>query len=203
MAQELQLISTTSGAHMLYFGVDEDELCSFAIQIYLEKFGARIVEWFETLGIGFVSFMGADIWVHNSEEVPRNNFYGEQKYSEIGIIINEEPHVVKVLDSLFINTSGNASLGEWEITQLIIPESINYPDGMYSRLPKERFEKREGVLYAEFLRNMRTTSSSISQIEALTGEPLRGEVAYMIMRNTDTEQVKLFKLSINMTESKV
>ena len=123
MAQEVQLQSTSSGVHYILFGLDEDAVASFAIQIYLEKFGARIVEWFETLGIGFVSFLGADIWIHNSDEVERNNFYDEQKYSEIGIIINEEPHLVKILDSLSINTSGNATIGQWEITQIIILHS--------------------------------------------------------------------------------
>jgi len=58
-------------------------------------------------------------------------------------------------------------------------------------------------LYAEFLRNMLSTDSTARAIDALRGEALRGNVAYMILRNTDTEQVKLFKVTVNLTQSNV
>jgi hypothetical protein len=73
---------------------------------------------------------------------------------------------------------------------------------MYSVIPKERFKKREGVWQSEFLRNMKTTSGTASVIEAIKGEPLRGLSAYILLRNTDTSQVKLFKTDIRMSGSR-
>lgn len=203
MADEIQLIATSDGAHYLLYGVDSDEIVTFSVQYYLEKFGARAVDWVQSLSLGFVSFMGADIWVHNSDDVPRNNFYGEQKYTEVGLVVNEQPQLVKLFDSIEINTSGNATIGDWEITSIIIPSTFNYPNGMSSKIPEGKFKKREGVLYAEFLRNMLSTDGTERAIDALRGEPLRGNTAYMILKNIDTEQVKLFKVSVNLTQSNV
>jgi hypothetical protein len=74
---------------------------------------------------------------------------------------------------------------------------------MSSKIPANRFKRREGFIRAEFLRNMNTTSSTDSVLELLKGEELRGEYAYMILKNTSTEQVKLFAIEVNMSSSKI
>ena len=61
---------------------------------------------------------------------------------------------------------------------------------------------RDGIWQAEFLRNMKTSGSSLSIIEAIKGEPLKGNSAYMVLKNTDTEETKLFKVDINMTKAR-
>ena len=200
--REIQLVSATSGIHYLLFGLDTGEVATFAIQMWLEKRGARAVEWLQGLNMGFVSFLGADIWIHNSNDADRCSYYGERKECKVGVVANENPTVVKTLDSLEIHSDH-----EWEVTSVYIPPSVNNPDGMSSKIPKGKFKKREGVLYAEFLRNMKssgaddTTATAI--IDALGGETLRGQIGYLVMTNTDTDQVKLFKLGVNMTSSKV
>jgi hypothetical protein len=117
------------------------------------------------------------------------------------VISNVDPTRVKLFVSLGIHSDG-----EWEITEVIIPATLNYPSGMYSKLPKERFKKRDGVLRAEFLRNMKTNQSTISVIDALNGEVMRGYECYMVLKNVnnpDGEQVKLFKVSVNTSSSRV
>jgi hypothetical protein len=141
--------------------------------------------------------MGGDLYVHNSDLVPRANLYGEQRDVKVGVVANQDSNLVKILDSIGIHSDG-----KWEVESLTIPHSLNNPDGMFSRIPKERFKKRESIWQAEFLRNMKTSSGNLSAIEAVKGESLRGESAYLILKNTDTTETKLFKIDINMTKNR-
>lgn len=198
MAREIQLVSTSEGTHYLVFGLDAGGLSNFAIQMWITKTGPRALEWLQNLNLGWVSFLGADIWIHNSDEVDRCSYYGERKDCVVGVVANEQPTTIKTLDSLVIGSDH-----EWEITSIYIPPSVNYPDGMSSKIPKGKFKKREGVLYAEFLRNMKSSNGVESVLDAMRGETLRGYIGYMVMTNTDTDQVKLFRIGVNMTTSKV
>jgi hypothetical protein len=49
---------------------------------------------------------------------------------------------------------------------------------------------------------MKTKSSTPSPLELLNGEPLRGDCAYLVLKNIQTTQVRLYEIVINMTESK-
>jgi hypothetical protein len=197
MARTIELIASESGEHFLLFGFNANELSTFSIQLYITKYGKRATDWLQSLSLGFVSFMGGDIWVHNSNDVPRCNLYGEQKYSEVGVVANEQADVIKLLDSI-----GISSDGKWAVESVTLPKTLNYPSGMESKIPKERFKRREGEWQSEFLRNMKTTSGTASVIEAIKGESLRGQSAYLVLRNTDTSQVKLFKVTLNMSGSR-
>ena len=197
---EILLTATSSGTHYLEFGLDNNELSSFGVQMWLTKYGKRSVDWLEVLSLGWVSFMEGDLWVQNQPEtiVPRVNFFGEQKEMIVGAVVNDQPNVVKILDSIGIRTDG-----EWEVESVTIPKSLNYPVGMSSRVPSARFKRREGFLRTEFLRNMKTTSATESVLDLMKGEELRGECAYLVLKNTATTEVKLFMIEINMTGSKI
>ena len=197
MARQVDLVATSSGYHYILFGMNANELAGFKLQMWITKYGARAVDFMQGLSLGFISFMGGDLYIHNSNEVPRNFLFGEQKYSKVGVVANQEPNVIKLLDSIGIHSNG-----KWEVESVTIPATLNHPNGMYSKIPKERFKKRESVWQSEFLRNMKTSSGTISAIEAIKGEPLRGESAYIVLKNTDTEQTKLFKVELRMTGSR-
>lgn len=178
-------------------GMDSDTLASFSWMLWITKYHERAIDWMQSLSLGFISFMGGDVWVHNSDKVPRNNFFGEQKYSEVGIVANEKADVIKLLDSIGIHSDG-----EWSVESVTIPKTLNFPNGMYSKIPKGRFVKRDGVYQAAFLRNMKTSSGTISTIEAIRGEHLRGNAAYLVLKNTNTNECKLFKVEIRMTTNR-
>lgn len=197
MAREIEIVATENGVHYVLFGFGASEMSSFSLQMYIEHFGKRSIDFLQALSLGYMSFMGGDIWKHNSDEVPRANFYGEQKDAKIGIAINEKPETVKILDSLGIHTDGT-----WEVESVTIPPSLNYPNGMYSVIPSSLFKKREGVSYSEFLRNMKTSGSTIRAIEAVTGEELRGNAAYLILKHTTGQDIQIWKLDVNLTTSR-
>jgi hypothetical protein len=192
-----ELIATESDRHYLEFGLDSTKVATFGIRMYITKTGTRMVDWMQGLGIGWISLMGDEIWKHNSDNVSRCNFFGEQKNMVVGLVFNKDAGVIKILDSMEIHSDG-----EWVVDSIEIPATLNYPDGMYSKIPQGKFRNREGVLYAEFLRNMKSKSGTISAIQALKGEPLRGDAAYMVLRNTSTDEVSLFKVRINATTSR-
>jgi hypothetical protein len=196
-AREIQIISTSTGAHYLLFGLDSGALSSFSIQMWITKYGKRAVDWVQGLSLGFISFMGGDVYVHNATDVPRANLFGEQKEVKVGVIANQDSNIIKILDSIGIHSDK-----EWYVDSVTIPQTLNYPNGQYSKIPLQRFKRREGVLRAAFLRNMKTSSGTISAIEAIKGEPLRGYSAYIVLKNTDTTEVRLFKIDINMSKSR-
>jgi hypothetical protein len=197
MARIIELVASSDGEKFLLFGFNASELATFSIQLYITKYGQRAIDFMQSLSLGMASFMGGDIWVHNSNDVPRCNLYGEQKYSEVGVVANQEPNLVKLLDSIGIYTDG-----KWSVESVTIPKTLNYPNGQYSMIPKERFKRREGVWQSEFLRNGKTSSGTINVIEYIKGESLRGGSAYLVLRNTDTSQVKLYKVDLLMSGSR-
>ncbi len=196
---EVAIISTSSGSHYVEFGIDPGETSSFGIQLWITKYGVRAVDWLQSLSLGFISFMGGDVWAHNQPEsiVNRATLFGEKKDVIVGVVANENPNVTKILDSLGITTDG-----EWSVESITIPKTMNHPNGMSSKIPKNFFKRREGTLRSEFLRNMKTTSATESPLQLLNGEPLRGDCAYLSLKNTQTSQVRLYKIEVNMTESK-
>lgn len=50
----------------------------------------------------FYSFNNGNLWVHNSDNVNRNNFYGSQYSSSITGVINENPHDVKTFKTFVL-----------------------------------------------------------------------------------------------------
>lgn len=196
----IDLISISSGSHYLQFGMDANEDCYFELQCWITHYGKRAVDWLQALSLGYCTFLEGDLWVHNQPEsiVPRNNFFGEQKDCYVGVMANEQPNVIKFLDSIGIHTDA-----EWEIVSVTIPKTMNRPNGMTSKIPKTFFKRREGFLRAEFLRNMKTTDGTERVLDLLRGEELSCYAAYILMKNTSTDQMSLFKVDINATKSKI
>jgi hypothetical protein len=195
--RQIDVISTSDGLHAVLYGWNANELASFSVRYWITHYGQRAVDFVQALSQGFCSFMGGDIWIHNDPNVPRANLFGEQKEVRVGIVANQNASVVKLLDSI-----GVYSDGKWSVDSVTIQKTLNYPNGQFSRIPKERFLKREGVWQSAFLRNMKTSGSTIKISEAISGEPLRANSAYIELKNDDTQEVKLLKVDINMTKSR-
>ena len=104
MARQIDLLASQSGIHYLLFGFNQNELSTFSIKMWITHYSARAIDWVQALSLGFVSFMGGDIYVHNSTNVPRNYLFGQQRNSEVGIVANQDSNVVKLLDSIGIHS---------------------------------------------------------------------------------------------------
>ena len=197
---QIDLISQSSGSHYLLIGMDSTSLSSFELQIWITKHGRQAIDWCQNLSLGFCTFLRGDLWIHNQTEsiIDRCNFFGEKKDMVVGVVANENPNMIKVLDSIGIHTDS-----EWEVESVTIPKTLNYPSGMSSRIPINRFKRREGIFRAEFLRNIKTSGDAEIVLDLMRGEPLRGYAAFIVMKNTSTSQVRLYKIDLNMTTSKI
>jgi hypothetical protein len=145
-----------------------------------------------------ISFIDEDLYIHN-DNVNRGYFYDGYKKAELNIIMNERPEFTKVLDAIGLNTND----GTWIVSAIEIPPTPQYPNGQSSKIPNEIFTKRENGMYAEFLRNMKTSSQVESLLELREGEQLRGQTATITLENSATTEVVLFDVVINMSPSKI
>ena len=196
--RQITLTATTDSIHFLQFGFPAGVTGTFSVQAYITRVGARSIDVLCPISLGFLSFMGGNVYVHNDDNAERCNLFGQKQDFKIGMIANEMPSQVKILNSLGIKTDSD----KWEVESVTVPMNKNYPHGQYSVIPQSAFVKREGVLYADFKRNMKTSSNTVSYIEALTGESLRANAAYVLLKNTDINKVELWELQIDFSKSR-
>jgi hypothetical protein len=97
-------------------------------------------EFMISLNGKFFSFKNGDLFLHNSKNVPRNNFYGEQFTSKVGVVLNDNPSTEKVFRSVILE--GNKP---WE-TKL----STNLTEG---EIYKGEFEQKQSRFFAYTRRN--------------------------------------------------
>jgi hypothetical protein len=97
-------------------------------------------EFMAALNGKFFTFKGGDLYLHNSKDVPRNNFYGKQFTSKISVVLNENPSTEKIFKNLIIE--GNKP---WDVKM-----QSNLTEG---KLSKVEFEKRQSRWFAYTRRN--------------------------------------------------
>lgn len=94
----------------------------------------------------FFTFNGGNLYIHHSDEVDRNNFYGVSYPSKMSVIVNESPSDIKELQA--ISLEGNSS---WDT--LISAYISNVDDATYSSITSVEFVQKEGVWFAYTRRN--------------------------------------------------
>jgi hypothetical protein len=92
------------------------------------------------------SFKNGDLYEHDSDEVPRNTFYGTQYPSKVSLMVNDAPSTIKELQA--ISLEGNYS---WD--SLITAYISNVDDAILSTIKEVEFVKKEGIWFAYARRN--------------------------------------------------
>lgn len=134
-------------------------------------------ENYEMLVNNIVSFKSGELWVHESDSVSYNNFYGQQEDSKVEFASNGMPRAVKLFQNIDIQSDNL-----WFAEEIISNKSMQYPIGMKSMLPENSFSNTEGIWKADFRRDMNDpTFDNIADpllrevTSLLRGRPLRGE----------------------------
>jgi len=111
--------------------------------------------------------------VDNSEnEVPRNNFYGDQYSSSVEVLLNDQPSIIKTYKTL--NYEGSDSR--------VIPETSNVETGYHNLLPKNgwfstyiRTNKNDGYV-SEFIKKEGKWFNHIKGNDVNTNEDINTEL---------------------------
>lgn len=165
------------------------------------SFTSFIPDYMAQSAMVFVSMKNGELWVHNSDNVPRNNFYGVQYDSIIEFVSNVNPYEVKVFDSIAVDSNE-----VWEApTQgdIHIDPNQQYPQGMETRLVATKFRNKEGVFYSEFLRDQLTPNMPNAQVALLEGRKMRNHCLIIRLKNTSDTPVKILGCVINSTLSRI
>ena len=146
----------------------------------------------------FVSWLDGRLFRHNSDNVSRCNFYGDQKGCAVRVVSNAVPNVKKYFNALAIHSNR-----AWEVPAIEIPADSTYTRGMFSYLNAVWFQLKRGIFYAAFKRNMRTRQDEESVVDLYNGDKLRGYfVEFDLVQTDDTagEYTELFKVDVELSD---
>jgi len=147
-----------------------------------------IFNWRESVGT---------LYKLNSDNVDRCNHYGSAQDSYVQFVSHAAPNQIKIFNSLGIYTDSI-----YVVEPIEIQPSLNYPNGMYSKIPATSFVNEEGVQRSEFLKNMKSRSSAATNYDLINGQDLRSNVIKIKMTNSSTTKIQLMKVDINSEISK-
>ena len=156
-----------------------------------------VPDYYGITGLVLVAFKDGALWVHESDNVPRSNFFGVQYGNEVDIVFNELRKATK----MFFNIEEQSDK-LFYCPLITIPPNKDYPIGMRSSLLANRFNSYEGHWNADFLRDKNDTSAQfVAIVDPLTrdttallrGRMLRGEVMVVKLRLSEEGEDFLLK----------
>lgn len=110
------------------------------------SFYSFMPDWMLRLGNRFFTIKEGNLFLHNDDSVPRNNFYGEQFGTKLKYAVNQQASDIKVFKALGLE--GNQP---WEaLIRAFQSGSENYSE---STIKSTEFVKKEGYWYAHTRRN--------------------------------------------------
>lgn len=160
-----------------------------------KTFTDYIPEYYGSNALSMLMFKNGQAWLANSNEV-RNSFFGVLYPSRFKTVSNIDYPKVKAFLALAVYS--NKTWYSPNDTDITIPSSITYPQGMASRLLETNFRWKEGVAYSEYKRDLLTPNTTNPIIN---GRKLRGECLVQELRNDDTDEVTLFSIIFHSVPS--
>lgn len=159
-------------------------------------FYSFVPEMYGRLGRGiFTMFKDGELWVAHTNEL-HNNFFGVQYPSQIQLVSNLEPTVVKMYFSTRVQSNDT-----WSYPEIVIPANESYPNGMSSRLTKNRFKLKEGDYWADFLRDLNDPKFNEELNALFKGRELRGKIIDILLENNSTERVVILGVDVTSYRS--
>lgn len=163
-------------------------------------------EMYGRVGQFFASFIGGEMWLHNSIVVAACNFYGVQYTSYIEFIHNSEPSSIKTPYKII-----EQATDIWAVDRAQTYTNLSYPQGQLSKIPSTRFNVYEGKIEGEFLRNQIDPAQEfaviVNQQDREAAALLRGELLKydamkirLLKRNPQTIGT-IIKVDISFTKS--
>lgn len=141
-------------------------------------------------GMDVVAFKNGGLWIQGINPI-RNNFFGQQYVSKITIVSNKDSNLLRD----FIDMVVDGSDVWWcpDSGDIAIPASSAYPQGMSSRLLKNKFRRVGTDWYSPFMKDLNTPNKLNPLIN---GRDLTGHVIKVTLTNDSTEEVSLKSVGI-------
>jgi hypothetical protein len=136
------------------------------------------------------SFKDNALWLHNSDNVARCNFYGDQYGYWFTAIANKEPASDKRFKQIAVST--NAPVSAPNAGDITVEPTGNHPNGMVSLLKAGAFNAVQGKYVAEFGRNMTTNSDTATTDDLINGDDLEGQAMTIRLEGSQTTEHKVF-----------
>jgi len=167
------------------------------------SFHDYIPEMYGTEGISLVSFKDGELWMHNSDIVPRCSYYGVKYRQKITFIARPDPPLGnKIADSIEIHSNK-----VWEATDgagghniTTIPKT-GYDLGMKSRLSASKFKQYENHFAAAFLFDANTPNMPSEEYALMNGRRLRDYLFQITLENNHDDYVTLLSVITKCTPS--
>ncbi len=151
-------------------------------------------------GDELLSFMKGYTFIHNSNLVPYNNFYGVQFEQFIQFAFSADPNMIKLFNGIEVLSDhkwGMESKGDVKVKAY-----DNRGMDMESKLPMVKLMRNvEGKYFASFLRDMNTPGSDTEVYKLVNGRFLRGHTIVLKLSNFEVTKVVLFEVGIYFTQS--
>ena len=141
-----------------------------------------------------ITFMLGKVYLHNDSTVARCTFYDQKFQQKVKFVANIHPGTNKSFRYIQIGCASPMEDTLWEALEdgsIYIPPNDMYPLGQWSRLRKERFELKEGLYYAEFLMNSRTTRTIDTVQDLFNGDKLVGRWLQLELSNLSDDDAAM------------
>lgn len=128
-------------------------------------------EWMIGMNNNLFTFQNGNLYIHHSDEVNRNTYYGVEYPSKIALMFNDSPSDIK--DIKAISLEGNYS---WNtLISAFISSNDEYTNSTVNEL---EFVKKEGIWYAYARRNENTqqldskSAYGIGTVQSISGNDI-------------------------------
>lgn len=140
------------------------------------------------------AFKDNALWLMNSDDAPRCNFFGTQYKYWFTPVFNTQPITVKRW--LQIMLSSPKRLSAPNAGDVSVGESGNSPNGMVSLLKSGAFTPIQGKYVADFGKNMTTTSLTPTLRDLVNGEDMEGKAIRVRLEGEETEEHKVLAVEV-------
>ena len=156
-------------------------------------------EFMITFGDELLSFVHGNTYLHNSDNVSRNYFYGVQFEQWIKVPFNVDISIIKLFEGLeYVSNKRWGAISKGDI-QVINLDEANID--MESKLPAVKFKNVEGKFVSELLRDMNDHNFTNENYALSSGRFLRGHVCIVKLTNFETTKTVLYEVSIYFNQS--
>jgi DNA-binding beta-propeller fold protein YncE len=153
--------------------------------------GGNIPEMYGSIGQVMFAFVQGITWQHESG-TDYSNFFGIDVQPKVNIVAKGNGK--SVFNSVKLISNKN-----WKCDSVLVFDNNTYQAGMVSKLPA--FVKKEGWLYAPFLRDMTTSSPTPTNNDLFNGRSLRGMTAEFELQTIESGLTQLYEVEVTTTPS--